>query len=1404
MADGRVTIKTNVDDKSLKDLRSTLKDLENAFKNLQTIDPFSGISQDARNLMREFAGLSNSASQVDSDIDSIDGESIDGVSSSANEAGASLDSTADSAKNTDGSIEGIDGKSIDDVTSSADEAGTSLESTAQSADKADSSLEGIDGKTMDDVSSSADEASTSLGETSDSAKTTDASLDSIDGKNVGDVSKEADRASTGLEDTASAADKTDSSLDGVDGKNVGDVSKEADKASSSLGDTATSADRADASLDSVDGQSLDGVSKEAEKAEKSIEGADKETNKFSISLKDVAKSAVVVNAVTKAFDILTASLDDAIARFDTLNTFPRTMEMIGYETAVVDRSTRSLVRGIEGLPTKLDDVIQTAQRLGGMTGDLDDATETTLALNNAFLASGASAMDASRGTEQYIQMLGNGKVDMQSWRTLQESMNYALLATAESFGYTQNGVQQLYNALKGGDITFDQFNKRLQELNVAQGGFADLAIKNSEGIMTSWTNLQTAISRGLETVIAAVDDVVVALSGKNIAQNLNNFKGVIDSVFGAVGSTITNLTPLIKLLYDAFLMLVDVLRALEPVIWGVVAAITAFKVITTVQSLWTKLTTSIGLAQTAMQLFSAVALTTGNGMLTFTGIQAGLSAVLGGVATSAGVASGALGVLNTVITALSGPIGWVAAGIGALVAGGVAIYNTFIKASEETQALGQSLKDTADETAELNDLVDQTASSYEKSKEATKGQFEATRELAAKTSELAEQEFLSAGEKKILKDNIDELNESVDGLNLAYDEEQGRLIASNDAMLERIKMAEEDAKYNEARERSTEIQEQHAEATSQLAENERELAEAQEYLDSLEWYQSSGEAKDGIEQLKEENERLTEQIGVLGEEQLRVDEEIQASAQARAEAEEIANQQRISSLEQLNDKQQEVAEAIRNEYQSLVEKAQDWSTAIETEYTKTNEAGEEYVVSSREAFNDAKATLEQNVEAMREWAENLDALAKRGVDDGILEQLRAMGPEGLPLVEGFVNASDEELSEMESLFGESAELSKEALKSGLAIENGTIIEGAEGLIFNTGETLTTAVQTSGIAQILPDELSKGKEDMEKAGEDIARGASDGIKRGTPEAEDASRIMAEDINTGFRTALMIQSPSKVFVDHGKNIGLGVKGGIEQSKGDAVSAIKDLANELTTTMEQSINKMNVNSDTGFAEFVKTIEQSFRSAVNTIRTQTTSMDDVVRTSFNAMVNNVRTNMNQVPPLIQSVMNQSVQTMMSASGQSQTAGRMLGLGFYNGLNSTTSSILSLASSIAQSAVSRINSALKVRSPSREGYESGDFLGQGLWLGMKHQVGNVEKWSDRLGQSALIGMLKPTPLGMNTQFTAAMEGGYSGTTDSRTIHHDNGVTIHIENIENKSDSDIPRILEESAWIMGRERGRLE
>src|SRR5690625_4171568 len=187
-----------------------------------------------------------------------------------------------------------------------------------------------------------------------------------------------------------------------------------------------------------------------------------------------------------------------------------------------------------------------------MTVDLYGAVDTTLALNNAFLASGASTADAERGLQQYVQMLSKGEVDLQSWRTLQETMPFALRETAEAFGFTgERATSDFYDALKAGDITMSEFNDKLIELDQAQGGFADTAQTASGGIKTAWTNMKTWVVMGVADILEDIDD---ALGGTgSIEGAINALKPVVQGVFGWIANTaIPAVANAIKFLIDIF------------------------------------------------------------------------------------------------------------------------------------------------------------------------------------------------------------------------------------------------------------------------------------------------------------------------------------------------------------------------------------------------------------------------------------------------------------------------------------------------------------------------------------------------------------------------------------------------------------------------------------------------------------------------------------------------------------------------------------------------------------------------------------------------------------------------------------------------------------------------------------
>lgn len=344
-------------------------------------------------------------------------------------------------------------------------------------------------------------------------------------------------------------------------------------------------------------------------ADSSMNNLDSSTQKTNNSILDIAKGIGVFKLIDNAIGLVTSSLGGAIDRFDTLNKYPVVMQALGYSTDDVDKSMNKLTDGIDGLPTSLDEIVSSAQQLAISTGDLQKGTDTAVALNNAFLASGASAADASRGAQQYQQMLSKGEVDLQSWRSLLETMPIAMDKVSKSFSdQGVNSANDLYAALKKGDITFDDFNSRLIELNEGVGGFAELAQKNSAGIRTSFANIKTAVVKGLANVITAIDEGMQDAGLGSIAENFDKIKGAVNVAFKAITDSIP---PAIKFITD----LINVLKPLMPIIVGVGAGLLALKGYFVVLKVIATITKLVGLLNVAFTILSTVGLKTTIAML---------------------------------------------------------------------------------------------------------------------------------------------------------------------------------------------------------------------------------------------------------------------------------------------------------------------------------------------------------------------------------------------------------------------------------------------------------------------------------------------------------------------------------------------------------------------------------------------------------------------------------------------------------------------------------------------------------------------------------------------------------------------------------------------------------------------
>lgn len=248
---------------------------------------------------------------------------------------------------------------------------------------------------------------------------------------------------------------------------------------------------------------------------------------FGDRVKSIVAGVGVTKVIGATMNVLSSSFDGAINRFDTMQSYPKVMKSLGFEVEQSQKSVAKLNQSVQGLPTSLADVVTTSKSLAAVTGNIDKATDTTIALNHAFLASGSSSEDASRGLQQYSQMLAKGTVDMQSWRTLQETMAPALTKVAKKLGIASGNTNELYEALQNGTISFDQLNDAMIECDTETGGFAETALEASKGIKTSMTNIKSAVQNLEQGFMSAMNNMLKSKAMGGLVDNLEKIKSKI-------------------------------------------------------------------------------------------------------------------------------------------------------------------------------------------------------------------------------------------------------------------------------------------------------------------------------------------------------------------------------------------------------------------------------------------------------------------------------------------------------------------------------------------------------------------------------------------------------------------------------------------------------------------------------------------------------------------------------------------------------------------------------------------------------------------------------------------------------------------------------------------------------------
>lgn len=263
-------------------------------------------------------------------------------------------------------------------------------------------------------------------------------------------------------------------------------------------------------------------------------------------------------AFSKAAGVIANSMDSAISRVDTMKNFPRVMESLGYSADDAASSIQKMSDHLTGLPTRLDSMTSSVQKIVPTVKDVGKATDIMLSFNDALLAGGASTQVQEAALEQFSQVLAKGKPELEDWRSIQTAMPGQLDQVAQSMLGQGKSANDLYEALKHGDVTMSDFCDALVRLDKEGGAnfasFAEQAKLGTEGIATGWSNF-------LNSVIKGVASVINAIGSENIVGVIGDASKTVTQFFKAVSSGVSAAMPTVKQMGSTLLQMVPQIAA---------------------------------------------------------------------------------------------------------------------------------------------------------------------------------------------------------------------------------------------------------------------------------------------------------------------------------------------------------------------------------------------------------------------------------------------------------------------------------------------------------------------------------------------------------------------------------------------------------------------------------------------------------------------------------------------------------------------------------------------------------------------------------------------------------------------------------------------------------------------------
>lgn len=593
------------------------------------------------------------------------------------------------------------------------------------------------------------------------------------------------------------------------------------------------------------------------------------------------------------------------------------------------------------------------------------------------------------------------------------------------------------------------------------------------------------------------------------------------------------------------------------------------------------------------------------------------------------------------------------AGVGAALVTYTIVSN---QAKTEAQKLNDEIKESIKSNKEFNNNISENISSLKERRTAQETNAATIKRLAAELTALNDKERLTTEEQVRMKSVVAQLNQLMPELNLSIDEQSGFLNQTNQEVENLVENYTELAKAQYYQEELTEIVKKQCEAEDELSNLMEKREEAVAALAIAE--------NELTEYLKEQNltrEELNQKISEGSAEGLDYVYAINVSQEAMALLDQQISETEVtlsdlgnqyddtagrigdhSQIDETKDALNSMAEGSAGTAETLAEQA----AGITESFTSMGESIKEvlseemdilskYEKESSVSGQEILKNMEDNVNAMQDWGDNLTELAGRADEDGLLisqgllSHLVDLGPEGAAYVEAFAQMTNEELARANELWSESLTLPETiatkfeetgmqmaaGLEKGIA-ENAPTVEKAmaeavDGIIEignKTAEIKSPSKRTTQTSKYLMEGFSKGIKDNQKTvvsdmqqmasavlknaetelasekgkiiGQQFSAGLAAGIRAGKSDVINAATEVAQAAIATSKSTMKINSPSKVSEEMGENWIEGWIGGIRAKVENLKDAARNALTESLMPNTQEVTNAGISGAVAFA--------------------------------------------------------------------------------------------------------------------------------------------------------------------------------------------------------------------------------